>query len=371
MRQAFWSLLILLTACGDAAPPVQTVPVLSDSVLASLPVLSLTEGQVVCHATGVDGCPLRSAVANRVEDDRIVLWEPGFAVRVFAPGDSVGAPIGRAGQGGQYRFAVAATQLGRDQYRLILAGEGWRAIDINHAGEISRTVSIPDPGPLSAIGYVGNQLVRQRMDGWNSPEGGRLTVTLLRSVEDSTGSTLLDVPLPWLTGGTPDGPPLPPLITSSPAWTLTSDGDVVWSPGDRLTIEKRSPSGEVRWRIEGPPGPRVSDEELEARESGVRVAAQGMPYVDEDYREMRARSDTLHSAVSGIAVSPDGDVFVARTVFSNGEMIEYLRLDPSGVPNGRFAIEKQMRVLLAERDSLLVHMPTESEPWQVRWMRLQ
>jgi hypothetical protein len=314
---------------------------------------------------------LRSALANRLDDGRIVIWEPGFTVTAFAAGDTVGTPIGRAGPAGQYGYAAAATQLRSDRFRLILVGQQWIAIELNSAGEILRTDTLPDPGALTALGYIGNRLVRQRMHGWMSNAGGHFTVTALSGLTDTIGTTLLDAPLTWLPGGDTNGPPVPPMIASSPSWSLSSNGDVVWSPGSRLVVERRSPSGQVRWRVEGPGGPPVSGEEFAAREAAVRAATVGMPYTDDDYAAMRERSDTLHPAVSGVIVTPTDEVLVARTVFPNRPMVEYLRLDANGLPNGRFTLDRRVRVLLAERDSLLVHTPTEAELWEVRWMRLQ
>ena len=371
MRQTLLPLLMVAAACGDAAPPQTTVTTLSDSAIAALPELTVTPASLVCTSLGVDGCPLRSAVANRLDDGRIAVWEPGFTVYAFAPGDTNGTPIGSAGAGGAYRHAVAVAQLGASRYQLILYGPQWRAMEIDDAGEITRVDTLPNPGLLTAIGYVGRQLIRQRMHAWSSDSGGRFTVTLLDKVTDTTGSTLLHVPLPWLRGEDPNAPPLPPLIASAPTWSLAPDGDVVWSPGDRLIVERRSPAGQVRWRIEGGPGPLVSEEDLNARESVVRTAAQGMPYAEEYFLGMRMRSDTLLPAVSGLTVTPAGDVSVARSVSPSRPVIDYLRLDPSGQPTGRFTLDGRIRILLAEGDSLLVHTPTESEPWEVRWMRVQ
>jgi hypothetical protein len=370
MRRQFAPFLILAAACGDSPSPASQAPALTDSAIGQLPVLAVEPGALVCTSIGADGCPLRGAVANRLEDGRIALWEPGFTIYLFGAGDTLGTPVGLAGPAGQYNYAVAATAVGRDRYRLILADQPWRAIDINSAGEISRVDTLPDPGILTAVGYIGMRLVRQRMSGWLDDSGGTFTVTLLDRTTDSTGRVVLETPLPWLHGGNQNGPPVPPLIASSPSWTLTDDGDLVWSPGDRLSIERRSPSGRVRWHLDGDPGPPVSVEDLTARDSLMRVATDLMPYSDEHFAEMRARADSLHPAVTGVIVTPVGDVLVARTVFPTRDSVEYLRISADGQPLGRFALDRRIRILLADGDSLLTHTPTEGEPWEVRWMRV-
>ena len=206
MHRSLCSLLILTAACGDAAPPASAPTVLSDSLIAALPALTASPGSLVCTALGVDGCPLRGALANRLDDGRIALWEPGFTVYTFAPGDTIGTPIGSAGTGGQYLHVAATTELARDRYQLILIGQEWRAIEINAAGEVSRTDTLPNPGLLTAIGYVGKRLVRQRMHTDAGSGAGRFIVTLLDEVTDTSGTTLLDVPLPWYRAAG-NGPP--------------------------------------------------------------------------------------------------------------------------------------------------------------------
>src|SRR5690606_6962705 len=126
-----------------------------------------------------------------------------------------------------------------------------------------------------------------------------------------------------------------------------------------------------RWRIEGDHGPRVTPEEMDARDSTIRASADLTPYSDEHFIEMRTRSDTLHPAVSGLTVTPTGDVIVARTLLRSRDSLQYLRINAEGQPIGRFALDRRVRILLAEGDSLLTHTPTEGEPWEVRWMRLQ
>jgi hypothetical protein len=371
MRYQLAPLLILVAACGNRASSDSDAPVLTEAAIAELPVITLEPGALMCTAIGADGCPLRGAVANRVDDRRIALWEPGFTVYLFEPNDTLGTPLGLSGPSGVYNYAVAITALGPDRFRLIVAGQPWRAIELNTAGDIRRVDTLPNPGMLTAIGYAGDRLVRQRMSGWQSDSGGVFTVTELDRLTDSTGRVLLEVPLPWLRGGNQNGPAVPPLISAAPAWALAPNGDIVWSPGDRLMVERRSPSGRVRWHLDGDAGPRVSAEDLDAREAAIRASADLLPYTEEHFAEMRARADTLHPAVTGLAVTPAGDVILARTLFPTRDSVDYLRISADGQPVGRFSLGRRARVLLAEGDSLLVHTPTAGEPWEVRWMRMQ
>lgn len=370
MLRGLLPLLVLLAACGEAIAPAATTMYLSDSVIATLPQLTLVDGAQICRTQAGNGCPRRNAVVNRLDDQQVALWEPGFRPHRFGPGDTILTPIGPADLRRE-GMVVAITQSGPDRYRLLLVGRGWRVMETNDAGEMLSLDSLPDPGLLAALGFVGKHIVRQRMEGWRDSLGGRLTITRLNRLEDTTGGEVLTLPLPWLQGGTDDAPPVPPLMTATPSWTLTPEGDLIWSPGTHLTVERRTPGGRVRWRVEGGMGPPISEAEYAARDSAVRRAAAGFPYTDEDFAAMRARADSTHAAVSGLTVTPTGIVFVARSVIAQRDSVEFLRLDANGAPDARFTIDKRSRVLLAERDSLLVHRPTEGEPWEVRWVRLQ
>ncbi len=370
MRRELLPLLLILAACGDAIAPAVTTTYLSDSVVAALPQLTLVDGTRICRTQPGNGCPRRNAVVNRLDDQQVALWEPGFRPHRFGPGDTILTPTGPADLRRE-GMVVAITQSGVDRYRLLLVGRGWRVMETNAAGERLSLDSLPDPGLLAALGFVGKHIVRQRMDGWRDSLGGRLTITELDRLEDTTGTELLALPLPWLQGGTEDAPPGPPLMTATPSWTLTADGDLIWSPGTHLTVERRSRAGRVKWRLEGDIGPRISEAEYAARDSAVRRAAAGFPYTDEDFAAMRARADSTHAAVSGLTVTPTGIVFVARSVMAQRDSVEFVRIDANGTPDARFMLDKRSRVLLAERDSLLVHRPTEGEPWEVRWVKLQ
>lgn len=368
---AFLSLL-LATACGttDAPPAAPAEHVLDSAALAELPALPVSEGSLLCTAIGTDECPLETAAANRLDGERIALWEPGSVIRVWRAGDTMGTPIGRTGgDESQYRLAIAVRAAG-DRYRVITADSGWRRLDIGRDGTLLDQAIVPVRTPLTLVGYVGDQAVRQRMHGWNVGDGGRLTVTLLESATDTAGRDILVTPVRWLIGGTQSTPPLPPYIAASPSWALNPGDGFAWSPGDSLVVEYRDLDDRLRWRLRGPAGPPVTERDMTLRESAVREASRMLPLIDEDFTSMRDRSDSVHPAVSALAVTPDGEVVVALATVPSRDSIDYLRLAADGRPIGRFTLERRVRILIAEGDSLLVHRPTEGEPWEVRWLTM-
>jgi hypothetical protein len=360
-----------LAACGarDAVPPAART--IDEAALAALPELTIEAGPLVCTAYGQDGCPLRAPVANRLADGRIALWEPGFTIHRFAPGDTIGAPLGRAGPGGSYLNAIAIASTGSDRYRVVTLDGAWRVLTFDDAGVVQGTDSIADPGTMTVIGFVGSQPVMQRMRGWAGDTAGHLQVSLLDRLTDTTGTVILDTPVSWLHGGTATAGPIPPLVATNPVWALTSDGDLVWSPGDRLVVERRTRGGEVAWRLDGPANRPTSPADLDAREAALRADFGRFPLSDEDLASMRNRSDSLLPAVVGLITAPDGRVIVSRGLAADRTAIEYMRLAADGTPESRFRLDPRIRILLTEGDSLMVHTPTEGEPWEVRWMRLK
>lgn len=365
------AVLLLVAGCTASRPTAPATIALTEASIDLLPAATVDTGARVCLATGYDACPLHQAVANRVGDARIAIWEPGRSVAIYAPGDTVGTLLGDSSVASKFGTVVAITSIGRDRYRLVRFDGNWYTVDIDADGTVSKETPLTPPGMLAAIGYVGDKVVRQQMSSWTGDSAGRLSVTLLGRITDTVGTVLLDAPVPWLHGGRADLPPLPPLVAANPVWALAGNNDVVWSPGDRLMIERRSANGTVRWRVDGGVGPQVSESELDARESVVRENSVTLPLADVDFEEMRSRSDSLWPAVTGITVTPSDEVLVARSALPTADSVQFLRLGSDGQPLARFTLDRRTRILLAEGDSLLVHRPTEGEPWEVRWLRLR
>jgi hypothetical protein len=86
---------------------------------------------------------------------------------------------------------------------------------------------------------------------------------------------------------------------------------------------------------------------------------------------MTAVNGPEHPVISGILLEPQGRVLVAGSVAPTRDSVEYLLLDRDGRPTNRFTMQRRTRPLIFAGDSMLVHRPTEGEPWEVRWMMLK
>lgn len=364
------TLLIGAFACADAANTAPTTIALTDAALTELPTIVTDTGALICAADGYSPCPFNQAVANRLEDGRIALWEPGQPVMILNKGDT-GRTLLADAVDRPYNAVIAISSTDRDRFQLLDFTGVWRAITLSLDGTVHRIDTLADPGLLTSIGFVGSRVIRQKLTGWDSDSGGRMSVAILNKVTDTVGTTILDAPVGWLRGGTADQPPLPPIVAANPVWALTREGDIIWSPGDRLMIERRTRRGAVRWRIDGNLSIPVSAADLDAREAAIRDATSGLPLVDVDFAGMRERSDSVLPAVTGINVTPTGVILAALATPPTADSVSFLRIGPDGQPLGRLRLSGDTRILLAEGDSLLVHRPMgETQLREIRWLQL-
>ncbi len=370
MRCTATVLFLSLAACGAGGDTDATVHTLDRAGLEALPTLPVRDGTLLCTATGYSDCPLHTAIANRLDAERIALWEPGRTVRIWRAGDTMGTAVGRAGgDSGQYVFAMAVAAHG-DGYQLVTADSGWRLLEYDRADRLAGTAGLPVHDDVTVIGFVGDQAVRQQLADWASTAGGHLVVRRLARATDSSGTVVLAAPVRWLRGSNPEAPPMAPLVASLPSWVLAGDGDVIWSPGDALVVIRQAPGGRVRWRLDGPLGDATTSEELDRRDSVIRAVPEFGQLEPEVLASLRSRSDSTFPMVAGLTVTPEGAVLVARAPVPGADSVDYLRLTADGAPVGRFRLGARERVLLAEGDSLLVHRPTEGEPFEVRWLTI-
>lgn len=369
--------LTLATACGGGTPDAPATPIerhLDAAGLAALPVDTLAAGHFVCLATGYDACPLRFAIATRLDDSEIALWEPGHAVGVLRAGDSIPRPLAMfSGSAPAFPTVMAIRKDGKGYDILDVEDGAYGVVRLDPDGRPLARTPLPHVGALATMGYSGGEPVLQDFTGWENGEQGMLTVRRLAAPTDSIGTLMLEAPVPWMQGGSEAGPSPRPLFAGSPLWTRVTGGDVVWSPGTSFRVERRAPTvtGAVKWILTGPEGPRVTSEDLDLREHTIREAMAGIPFSDEEFDRMRTRSDSIVPPISGFVPFPDGGLLIMGALAPSQPTTTWIRLDKDGVPVSRFDLDTRARILLAEGDSVLVHRPTESEPWEVLWMRLE
>jgi hypothetical protein len=363
----------VLTACGgdgakSPAPSEQELPqrMIDESNVANLPQWQVdTLTTPICVADGYGDCPLRAAWANSLGDGRVAVWEPRRRVLVLAPdgtmmpvGDSV-APLNVA----------AITGDGRGFQAVVVDDAGWHLANLNREGRETRRVPLPAASSRNIVGFVGRVPVAQRLANMADPAGGRLQVDRLASPTDSSGAPLLDVQIPWLREI--NGMTVPaPLFTTLPVYTVGEDGAITWSTGQRFEVESRDRDGTPRWRLFGPVAPEITDEEYAIRMSDARERYAALPLAEEDFERMRMQAPTTHPAISALVRSETGIVYVGGAARPAADSVRWFRLSAAGEPTGRFTLSAMTRVLFARNDSLLVHRPTEGEPWEVRWIRL-
>ncbi len=364
-------LAVAAIACGDSATTAPTIITATEASIAALPVLVADSGSQVCEADGYSACPFNQAVANRLENGQIAIWEPGQPVMLLTAGDSAHTLLADIPDR-PYNAVIAIASSGSDRYRVLDYGPTWRAITLSVDGTVHQVDTLPDPEPLTSIGFVGSRVIRQQYSDWDSDSSGRMIVEVLERVTDTAGTTILDAPVDWLRGGTATQPPIPPMIAANPVWALTTDGELIWSPGDRMLIERRTRRGNVIWRLDGSLSVPVQPEDLEAREAALRESLSGLPLADIDFEMMRERSDTILPAVTGLTITPAGTILAAVATPLTADSIAFLRIDAAGQPTGQFKLPGDHRVVLADGDSLLVLRKLgETELREVRWLTLR
>ena len=363
-------MVAVLAACtGDNSASSERF--VAGSALDSLPALSIAEGRLVCTATGADGCPLSSAVANRFDDGRVAVWEPGSEVRILDAKNPSGRAFGVSGQGtGQYAVALA---VGPYQGGIaIVDGQRNRLLHYDDAGNFKREDVLPTPTPNAAPGFVGDTPVLQTLQAPSDSAVAHLKVELLTSQEERTGVTVLDVPVPWLRLRGDSAVSFTPFFPTSPVYSIDRDQTVVWAPGDSFRVERRGFKGAVKWTlVSDRQGLPVTERDIEIRRDLIyRTAARGQLRPGE-LDSMVAATASMHPVISGIVLESRGRVLVAGSIAPSRDSVEYLLLSNAGEPANRLTLPMRTHPLILSGDSLLVHRPTEGEPWELRWLILK
>lgn len=353
---------------GDAPPAGEPMPqrMIDDANVATMRQWTVdTQTTPLCVADGYDDCPLRAAWANGLGEGRVAVWEPRRRVLVLEADGTV-TPLGDS----LAPLNVAAiTGKGRSFRAVVTDDAGWHLVELDRRGNETGRRALPTASSRNIVGFVGGVPVAQRLADLTNSAGGRLEVDRLDAPTDSTGTRLLSVQLPWLREVNGMMIP-PPLFAALPIYTVGEDGSIVWVTGQRFEVEARDRDGTPQWRLFGPVGPEITEEEYAIRASEARERYAATPLTDADYERMRAQAPTVHPAITALVRAESGTLYLGGARPLAADSITWFRLSAAGEPTGRFTLSAQTRVLYARNDSLLVHRPTEGEPWEVRWIRV-
>jgi len=375
LRDAFAPLALTLvlgalTACarGEVAPVDHRM---SEAELAALPLLDAADGRLVCTATGRELCPLGTAIANRFGSDRIALWEPGRQVLLLDSKNPSGRPFGAQGlEVGQYSVALAVGPFKGGI--AVVDGRRNKLVQLNLDGDFEREDDLPPPTVNAAPGFIGELPVLQTIRAEGDSGVAHLRVEILASQRERGGTLVLDTPVPWLRMRGDSAVSFTPLFAPSPVYAVDQDQTIVWAPGDSFRVERRTFAGKVKWRLSSDRrGVAISADDIERRRQEiVRNAPVGQLRLGE-LDSMTAVNGPEHPVISGILLEPNGRLLVAGSIAPSRDSVEYLLLDRDGRPTNRFSMLRRTRPLVFSGDSMLVHRPTEGEPWEVRWIVLK
>ncbi|MEI2720999.1 MAG: hypothetical protein V9E87_12840 [Gemmatimonadales bacterium] len=372
VAQLVFPLAVVACAKPDAPPPPAPGGnwTLDAAAVDSLPVLTPADGRLVCIADGRAACPLLQPIANRLGGDRFALWEPGRLVQIWGT-DTVPTTIGKVGKGlGEYEVVLGVGPGDGKSVQLIdMMTDGARVMTFDGAGAFVESKPLPPIEAGEARGFVGALPVLQGMVSKSESGEGAFRLFLLKKPTDTTGTLVLQAPMPWVRMQGTQLVSTPPLFATSPVYALFPDGEVAWGEGDRIDLIRKMADGNPRWQLHiNRPRLRITPEEFAAKRASVQSMLGGQ-LAASDLDSMQAKSDTLHPALAGLLASQEGRLYLIGPI-TGADQIEYIQLSPDGKPSGRFHLPATTKVLLAAGDSLLVQRPQEGELREVRWLRL-
>jgi hypothetical protein len=344
----------------------------TQGTLDSLPVATVTDGRRICEADGRVSCPLATAVANWLDDDRFALWEPGRPMMVFSSRDTAHLEFGATD--GDRHGPVIALAVAREGsgFQVLATGVSDRVMHFNNRGEFQKDLPLPRIAGVVSRGFTGETPVLQRMGGAKGDRLVHFELDVLKHADDTTGRAVVRMPLTWL-HLQDDGLPEPaPFFPAWPSFGVDREGGIAWSPGDQFVIHRVDSRGLERWTINGNfAGPEITAQDMAAVRAEASRPGAAEAVSPEIVDSMAARTGKFLAAISGLILSRQGDVLVTGALSPARDSVVCYRISPAGKLLDQFRLPRHTKPLLFAGDSVLVHRPTESDPWEVLWLRLK
>ncbi len=363
-------LAFALGGCGKASvTPVVTV--ITQATLDSLPHKTITEGRRLCEADGRGSCPLGAAFGNWLDDTHFALWEPGRPVMIWSGTDTTALELGTTD--GEQQAPVVALAVAKEGsgYRVLVTGGEDRLLHYNSAGHLEKPTALPQISGVFNRGFASDLILLERIRPIAGAPGMRFEVDVLGAATDTSGTPVMRLVLPWLTMADSVRLGLPPFFPAWPSFGVDRAGDFVWSPADRFVLHGSDAKGHERWTITGDfPGPEITPADMAARRAEALATGTSEGLTPEQVDTISNRTARYFPAISGIAASRKGDFLAVGAISPTHDSVTCYHIDADGKLLGQFQLPRRTRVVLFAGDSMLVHRPTEGEPWEVRWLKL-
>jgi len=363
---------LAIAACGEneSARTSPRATFASDSALRALPTVPIFDGPLICTAVGGDACPLRSAIANWLSPSRVAVWEPGRPVLLLDAQSPTGKVLGSFGEGaGQYRYATAVGML--DGRLAVVDMQRTMLVRYKDDQTFDREDRIPRPDENAAPGFAGSPPVLQSIAADGDSGVAHLRVRIQRSQTELGGIKVLDLTLPWLRLKGRDALEAAPLFPALPRYAIDADETIVWTPADSFFVQRRTFDGKEQWTLTSDrKGVEVSEQDITRRRDEIARLSPVGTLKPGDLDSMQKRTGARHPVIGGVVLEPKGRLLVAGAATPTRDSVDYIVAEHSGRPTHQFVLPGRTHVLLFAGDSLLVHRPTEGEPWELRWLRL-
>lgn len=305
----------------------------------------------------------RAVTVLRLRDGRILLWEPRPAsVRLFAANGRFVRVIAREGAGpGEVRDAI---WIGVNHDTVFVFDRTQRRLTrFRSSGEVLSTVPFRPVGTDQSYSVIGRwrdgTLILRSLDGGMSGQGKdgirRDSVWLATAHDSGTGlRQLVEFPgAATFTKSLPGGGAYVARQPFGPEGLTAVGNDVVWIGDNSTPIvvaydRSGQPTRRVRVPFESTPVDRRAADARRVREVEVARNAASQALVNGKFAALPERNPFY----SGLAVSPNGDLWITEAVGDDKSGAQVAVLSPEGSLRARLRLPARFRIVQVD-DSLV------------------
>ncbi len=363
-----------LAGCHDSAAPARPVAngverTITQASLDSLAVIHATDGRLLCLSDGRSACPFNAVTANWMHDGRFATWEPNRLVQIWTPGDKDPRPLGEVGTNLHQYGNVLSVMAAKDGYTLI-DGQGPRVLHYDAKGVYQSGMPIPPLSVVHAVGFSSDVAILQLIRSVQPGGPATFEIRQINTPADTTGPSVLKVPLPWLHIRDDHPSAAVPLFPVLPSFAFAADSDIVWSPGDTFVVHRQSLSGQSRWTLRSTvTGPPIAAGELAAMRLNIQQRGDTASLTRFD--SSAAHTGAHRGALAGILVARSGRVLAVSLPVTTRDSVDYFVINDDGKLAGRFLLPRTTHVLLFAGDSLLAQRPGANAQLELRWLMVK